>query len=300
MSAATGPAALTAPRRRAWQGRWRLALRHVVLALGGLVVLTPLLWMVSTSLKSDAQVAAFPPVLLPRPLVWENYLRAWTVLPTGRFYLNSLVVSCLSIVGTVLSCSLAAYAFSRLRFRGREALFACALATLMLPAQVTLIPTYVLFSRLGWLNTLLPLVVPTFFATSGFAIFLLRQFFMTVPRDVDEAALLDGAGFLTIYARIVMPLARPALGVVVVLTFAGTWNAFTHPLIYLNDLEQFTVAIALRSFISVRFIDEQSVMAMSFLATLPMLLTFLVAQRAFLRGIHLGATSGSRLVVAGQ
>jgi multiple sugar transport system permease protein len=272
------------------------AIRH---AAAG-TVLAPLVWMVSTSLKSDAQVAAFPPVLIPRPIVWQNYPRAWSALPTGRFYVNSLVVSGLSIVGTLFSCSLAAYAFSRLRFPGRTALFTCALATLMLPPQVTLIPTYILFSRLGWLNTLLPLVVPTFFATSGFAIFLLRQFFLTVPRDVDEAALLDGAGFLTIYWHIVLPLARPALGVVVVLTFAHTWNAFTQPLIYLNDLEKFTVAIGLRTFISVRFIEEQAIMAMSFLATLPMLLTFLIAQKAFLRGIQLGSTTTPGVAAAGR
>jgi multiple sugar transport system permease protein len=264
-----------------------------VLSIGALVMLAPLLWMVSTSLKTDAQVDAYPPVWIPQPIVWENYVNAWRQLPTERFYMNSFVISLLSILGNVLSCSLAAYAFARLRFPGRSALFACALATMMLPGQVTLIPTYILFSRLGWLNTLLPLVVPRFFATSAFSVFLLRQFFLTVPRDVDEAALLDGAGFLTIYRLIVLPLARPSLGVVVVLTFAGTWNAFTEPLIYLNDLENFTVALGLRAFMSVRFIDQQSIMAMSFLATLPMLLTFFVAQHAFLRGMTLGPTGAS-------
>jgi ABC-type glycerol-3-phosphate transport system permease component len=264
---------------------------YLVLSIGALIVLAPLLWMVSSSLKNDAQIDAYPPVWLPQPIVWQNYVDAWTKLPTGRFYLNSFVIAAFSIVGNVLSCSLAAYAFARLRFPGRTLLFSCALATMMLPGQVTLIPTYILFSRLGWLNTLLPLIAPRFFATSAFSIFLLRQFFLTVPRDVDEAALLDGAGFLTIYRRIVLPLARPAIGVVVVLTFAGTWNAFTEPLIYLNDLESFTVALGLRAFMSVRFIDQQSIMAMSFLATLPMLFTFFVAQHAFLRGITLGPTA---------
>jgi ABC-type glycerol-3-phosphate transport system permease component len=264
---------------------------YLVLSIGALIVLAPLLWMVSSSLKNDAQIDAYPPVWLPQPIVWQNYVDAWTKLPTGRFYLNSFVIAGFSIVGNVLSCSLAAYAFARLRFPGRTLLFSCALATMMLPGQVTLIPTYILFSRLGWLNTLLPLIAPRFFATSAFSIFLLRQFFLTVPRDVDEAALLDGAGFLTIYRRIVLPLARPAIGVVVVLTFAGTWNAFTEPLIYLNDLESFTVALGLRAFMSVRFIDQQSIMAMSFLATLPMLFTFFVAQHAFLRGITLGPTA---------
>jgi ABC-type glycerol-3-phosphate transport system permease component len=264
---------------------------YLVLSIGALIVLAPLLWMVSSSLKNDAQIDAYPPVWLPQPIVWQNYVDAWTKLPTGRFYLNSFVIAGFSIVGNVLSCSLAAYAFARLRFPGRTLFFSCALATMMLPGQVTLIPTYILFSRLGWLNTLLPLIAPRFFATSAFSIFLLRQFFLTVPRDVDEAALLDGAGFLTIYRRIVLPLARPAIGVVVVLTFAGTWNAFTEPLIYLNDLESFTVALGLRAFMSVRFIDQQSIMAMSFLATLPMLFTFFVAQHAFLRGITLGPTA---------
>ena len=269
----------------------RRVVYYLVLSIGALIVLAPLLWMVSSSLKTDAQIDAYPPVWLPRPIVWQNYVDAWTKLPTGRFYLNSFVIAAFSIVGNVLSCSLAAYAFARLRFPGRTLLFSCALATMMLPGQVTLIPTYILFSRLGWLNTLLPLIAPRFFATSAFSIFLLRQFFLTVPRDVDEAALLDGAGFLTIYRRIVLPLARPAIGVVVVLTFAGTWNAFTEPLIYLNDLESFTVALGLRAFMSVRFIDQQSIMAMSFLATLPMLFTFFVAQQAFLRGITLGPTA---------
>jgi ABC-type glycerol-3-phosphate transport system permease component len=260
---------------------------------GAAVMLAPLLWMVSTSLKTDSQVAAYPPIWIPRPIVWENYVDAWNDLPTGRFYVNSFIIAGLSIVGNVFSCSLAAYAFARLRFPGRSILFSCALATLMLPGQVTLIPTYILFSRLGWLNTLLPLIVPRFLATSAFSVFLLRQFFLTVPRDVDEAALLDGAGFITIYRAIILPLARPAIGVVIVLTFASAWNAFTEPLIYLNSLENFTVALGLRAFMSVRFIDEQSIMAMSFLATLPMLFTFFVAQRAFLRGITIGPTGAS-------
>lgn len=284
----SNPIVLSLARRDHQRRVLRVSLRYVVLTAGALVMLAPVFWMVSTSLKTNAQVAAYPPIWIPRPIAWENYLTAWNYLPTGRFYLNSFVISALSIVGNVLSCSLAAYAFARLRFPGREILFSCALATMMLPGQVTLIPTYILFSRLGWLNTLLPLVVPRFVATSAFSIFLLRQFFLTVPRDVDEAALLDGAGFLTIYQRIVMPLARPAIGVVVVLTFASTWNSFTEPLIYLNDLETFTVALGLRAFMSVRFIDHQSIMAMSFLATLPMLVTFFVAQHAFLRGIALG------------
>ncbi len=250
-------------------------------------MLAPLVWMVSTSLKVDAQIAAYPPIWLPNPIAWENYPKAWEALPTFRFYANSLTIAILAIVGDVFSCSLAAYAFARLRFPGRTVFFSCALATLMLPDQVTLIPTYLLFSRLGWLNTLFPLIVPHFFATSALAVFLLRQFFLTLPRDVDEAALLDGAGFLTIYWRIILPLARPSLSVVVVLTFASSWNAFTHPLLYLNDLETFTVALGLRAFQSIRFVDEQSIMAMSFVATLPMLLTFLVAQHAFLRGINL-------------
>ena len=202
---------------------------HSVAIAFATVFVLPFIFILLTAMMSRTQALAGS--LWPHPLKLDNFVRVFRYVPLWQYTWNTVVYAVLSTFGTVASSIPVAYALSRMRWRGRQAAFVLVLSTLMLPPQVTLIPTYILFSRLGWLNTLLPLVVPTFFATSGFAIFLLRQFFLTVPRDVDEAALIDGAGFFTIYWRIVLPLARPALGVVVVLTFAHSWNAFTQPLI---------------------------------------------------------------------
>ena len=223
-------------------------------------------------------------MLLPQPPAWENYPRAWALLPTGRFYLNSLLIAGLSIVGTVLSCSLAAYAFARLRFSGRGVLFTCALAMLMLPSQVTLIPTYVLFSRLGWLNTLLPLVVPTYFG-NAFYIFLLRQFFLALPREMDEAALVDGANYVDIYWRIVLPLARPILVTIAAFSFIAHWNDFFGPLIYLNSPKQMTLAVGLLFFKSDTDSLVHLLLAASVITLLPIVVVFLLAQRYLVSSI---------------
>lgn len=274
--------------------KWRKTvtawLRFVLVALGSVFFVVPTLWMITTSVKPDHQVWLIPPVWIPERFVWENYTVPWNMLPFPLFYWNTIVIVVLSAIGLVLSSSLIAYGFARLRFPGRELLFLVVLSTLMLPAYITLIPQYVIFSRLGWVNTFLPLVLPTYFG-GPFNIFLLRQYMMTIPRELDDAAKIDGAGFFAIYWRIIMPLSRPALGVVAVNTTIFHWNDFMGPLIYLQKQELFTISLGLR-IIQGNYFGEfpvQYIMAMTFISVLPIVVLFFFAQKYLLRGIVLNS-----------
>ncbi|MGQ9714503.1 MAG: carbohydrate ABC transporter permease, partial [Anaerolineae bacterium] len=221
-------------------------LAHAVLLAGSLVMLVPFLWMVSTSLKAPGQVFTDPPQWIPRPTVWQNYLEAVFIMPFGRFFLNSLIQSSGVTVLQLLTSSLAAFAFARLRFRGRDTLFLLYLATLMIPFPVTLIPNFLVIRFLGWVDTFRALILPPSF--SPFSTFLLRQFFLTIPLDLDDAARIDGASSLDLWWRIALPLSKPALATLAIFTFMGQWNDFLWPLVVTQSLEMRTLPVGLSSF----------------------------------------------------
>lgn len=269
-------------------------LRHVLLIASSLLMLYPLLWMVASAFKPEHMIftdlSLIPPSLDP-----VNFIKGWTALDVSftRFYLNSFVIAALVVIGNVMSCSLAAYAFARLQFRGKKVLFALMMATLMLPYHVTLIPQYVLFLNIGWVNTILPLVVPKFMAVDAFFIFLMVQFFRGLPRELDEAAVIDGCTPWQIYWKIILPLSKPVLATAAIFSFLWTWNDFFGPLIYLNDSEQYTVPLALRAFVdSTGQSAWGQLFAMSSLALAPIFLFFLFFQKLIINGIAASGLKG--------
>ncbi|NLE46271.1 MAG: carbohydrate ABC transporter permease, partial [Chloroflexi bacterium] len=268
-----------------------LATVFVLVTLGSISFMLPLFWMVSTSLKSDAQVYSLPTVWIPDPLVWENYPQALSRMPFWLFTRNSCITSFIPVIGAVLSSSMVAYAFSRLRWPGRDFWFIVLIATMMLPSQVTIIPLYIIYSKLNWINTFYPLTVPWFFG-GAFYVFLLRQFFTSIPMDLSEAALMDGCSHLRIWSSIIIPLAKPALATVAVFTFLATWNDFFGPLLYLTNQRLFTLQVGLQYFrentSTTSFsLEWQKLMAASLVVLLPTLVVFFVGQRFFVQGITL-------------
>jgi len=267
--------------------------KHLVLIAACALTIYPLVWMVVGSLRPEGEIFRQSGLQLTDPQP-ENYARGWQALryPFGHYLLNSSLIAVLSIVGNLLSCSLAAYAFARQNFRGRRLLFAIMLVSIMLPLHVVIIPQYVIFSQLGWVNTFIPLVLPKFLATDAFFVFLMVQFIRGIPRELDEAARIDGAGHFAIFTRIILPLMVPALATTAIFTFIWSWNDFFTPLVYLTSPEAYTVPVALRS-----FVDSQgetswgALFAMSVVSLLPVFIAFLVGQRWLVRGI---ATTGLR------
>jgi multiple sugar transport system permease protein len=283
--------AMAMPRRRRQDGSGRGLIRHVILLAVSLAMLYPLLWMLASSFKPQSEIFSSAS-LWPSGFNFDSYRRGLNGLQVsfGRFFVNSLIVSLASVIGNVLSCSAAAYAFARLEFRGQKFWFALMLGTLMLPYHVTLIPQYILFLNLDWIDTFLPLIVPKFLAVDAFFIFLLVQFFRTIPRELDEAAMLDGCGPWSIYLMVILPLSLPALATAAIFTFIFTWDDFFGPLVYLNDIRSYTVQLGLRSFVdSTGMSDWGALFAMSTLALLPILAFFLFFQRLLIEGI---ATTG--------
>lgn len=273
----------------------RLFVYLLALALA-VLFMTPFVWTVSSSLKDGIEIRQFPPTLLPSTLRPENYLDIWTQVPLARFFWNTLVVTLLAMIGQVASATLVAYGFARFRFPFREQVFLLVISTILLPREVVLIPTFLLFKALGWLDTLLPLIVPSFFGGGAFFIFLLRQFFLTIPRELDEAAKIDGANSFEVLVRIILPLSLPALATVAIFSFLAHWNDFLEPLIFLNKPELFTVALGLRYFQTLpneaQEPREQLLMAASLVTTLPILILFFAAQRYFVRGIVMTGLKG--------
>jgi len=271
---------------------------HVILVYGliipGAILLTmPFLWMLSTALKEPKKIFVYPPEWIPSPVRWQNFIEGWTKYVNFNLFLrNSLIVTINNVVGNLISCSLAAYGFARLRARGKNILFLLVLATMMVPMWVTLIPQYVLFSRLGWTNSFRPLMIPPWFGWPFF-IFLLRQFFMTLPQDLDDAARIDGCSTWGILLRIILPLSKPALAAVAVFAFIGNWNNFMGPLIYLQDEDKYTLALALQHFQGEHgFAMYHYMMAVASLTVLPIILIFFLAQRYFVRGIVMTGMKG--------
>lgn len=261
-----------------------------LIAVAALFVL-PLYWMLSTGIKTEQQTFALPPEWIPNPIEWTNFSRVFEEVPFGRFILNSFFLVAMNIIGELFAVTLVAYGFARLRFPGRSILFLLMLSTLMIPYHVTLVPRFILFTKLGWINTYLPLFVPAF-TGSSFLIFLVRQYMMSIPFDLDEAAYIDGASWFNVFWRIILPLSRPALVLVVVFTFVGVWNDFLQPLIYLNDPQLFTVSLGLSFFQGTRETNWNLLMAGSLMATIPPLLLFFFAQRQLIGGISIEGLKG--------
>jgi multiple sugar transport system permease protein len=277
------------------EGRMRTKLKsllyHALLALLLALFLGPFFWLVSTSFKTDAAMFRLPPQWIPNPLTLDHYRAVFLRFPFLRYLGNTLIVVVCTTAGTLLSCSMAAYAFSRLRWPDRTLLFGLLLATMMIPYQVTSIPMFILFSELRWIDTFLPLTVPSFFG-SAFFIFLLRQFFATLPEELLEAARLDGAGEWQIFYRVILPLSRPALVTVTIFTVLGAWNDFMGPLIYLTSESKRTLALGLAHLRGVQETEWGLLMAASLIMVLPAVLLFLFAQRFFIEGIALSGTKG--------
>ncbi len=272
--------------------RTKTALLYVILSLVAALFSLPLVWMLSTSLKSIPQQNAWPPVWIPSPLVWQNYPDAFSFLPLGRYALNTIVIVVLTLIGTFISCPLVAYAFARIRFKGRDPLFIVLIATIMLPGIIRLIPTYLMYHKLGWLNTYLPMVVPAFFG-NPFYIFLLRQYFRTFPEDLADAARVDGTTELGILWRIFLPMSGPALAVVAIFSFQGQWNDFFGPLIYINKDSMRTLALGLYYFRAYQDTTNWGqMMAAASAMTVPVLVLFALFQRQFIQGVALTGMKG--------
>jgi multiple sugar transport system permease protein len=286
-------AAAAGSRARRRLGRdigWRLGAYVVLIALGTLYLL-PLLWMVATSLKTGPQAIATPPSLIPSPFVWENYPDALTKINFPVALRNSLLYALPAVVGTVISCSLVAYGFARISWPGRDAVFLVLLATMMLPGQVTFIPLYVIYAKLGWVGTFLPLVVPTFLG-HPFFIFLLRQFFRGIPEELSNAARIEGANELQILLKIILPLSGPALITVGLFTFIDKWGDFFGPLVYLNNADLYPLSVAIQTFQSAHKTDWPLSMAASVVIAAPLVIIYFFAQRKFIEGITLTGIKG--------
>ncbi len=281
--------------RRARFDGFMLFLYLVAIGLS-VVFMFPFFWTVSSSLKSVEEISTFPPTWLPAVPQWGNYAQVYEMVPFLRWLYNSLFVVVLSTFGGILSASLVAYSFARFRYRGRDFIFLLTLGTMMLPAQVTLIPQFVLFHKLGWINTLYPLWVPHWFGGGAFAIFLIRQFIMGLPRELDEAALIDGASYFRIFWQILVPLCKPVLATIGVISFIASWNDFVNPLIYLQLPEKFTLAVGLNYFKDQPEMGGQTtqhlLMAASVMVIMPVILLFFVTQRYFVQGIVMSGLKG--------
>ncbi len=264
---------------------------YMALVLLAFVFVAPFLWMVSTSLKIDSQIFTERVQWLPNPVVWANYPKAVESFPFMLYLRNTLFVCLMAMVGTVFSATLPAYGFSRIRWRGRDTLFLILLMTIMIPAQVTMLPVFLIFRWLGWTGTFLPLVIPPFLG-SAFSIFLLRQFFLTIPQELSDAARIDGCSEMGILARVIVPLAKPAIATVALFSFTSAWMDFLNPLMYLHDERSYTLAVGLQSFLGRHSMEWSLLMAAATVITIPMLVLFFFAQRTFIQGIALTGMKG--------
>lgn len=284
-------------RHRSWLARKqvrniiRSILIHSALMPAAFLFLLPFFWMVSTSLKTDEQLYTYPPVWIPNPLNWANYPNAVTYITFFLYLRNTLIIAVVSTIGALISCSLVAYSLSRIPWPGRNFLFILTIATLMLPFQVTLIPLFLVFKNLGWVGDFRPLIIPHFFG-SALYIFLLRQFFMTIPMELSEAARIDGASEFRIYASVILPLAKPALATVAIFEFIARWRDYLGPLIYLNDQKLYTLSLGLYEYSSQYGREWGLLMAASVLITLPIILLFFFLQKTFVQGITLTGIKG--------
>lgn len=275
-----------------WHFILKRFISYIILILGAILFIIPFLWMVSTSLKTNAQAFAYPPQWIPRPIMWQNYIEAWFVAaPFFLYFKNTAIITTGALIGTILSSSLVAFSFARLKWTGRDFFFIIVLSTMMLPYQVTIIPLFILFRKLDWINTFKPLIVPSFFGPA-FYIFLLRQFFRGIPKELDDAAKLDGCSSLGIYWRIILPLSKPALAAVAIFSFMFNWNSLIMPLIYLSDPDKYTLSLGLTVFRQRTEVIWTFLMADSVLVMLPCIIVFFFGQKLFVKGIALSGIKG--------
>lgn len=268
------------------------ALQYAFMVALSIIFMIPLIWMASSSLKTQGQVFAYPPIWIPEPIMWSNYAEALNRAPLLRWLWNTSVITAFAIVGNVITSSMVAFGFARLRFPGRGPLFILLLSTMMLPQVVTLIPRFIMFKWFGWLDTFLPLIVPPFFGGGPFNIFLVRQFYLTIPKDFDEAARIDGASNWQIWWLLLVPLSKPVLIAIGIFSFVAHWNDFLLPLIYLFSERNKTLALGLRAFISPNDASWQISMAASMFLVIPVLILFFFGQRYFIRGVVMTGIQG--------
>ncbi|MGN7284092.1 carbohydrate ABC transporter permease [Shouchella rhizosphaerae] len=292
-TAADNPVLNPGPVKQKKRGWIRISqiLLHVTLVIGSIVMAGPFIWMALSSLKSFEQIFAVPPVWIPDPFVWSNFTDSLQAMPFGRAYFNSFYISTIVVVSQVLTCSMAAYAFAKLKFPGSKVLFIAFLATMMVPMQVTLIPLYIIMDNIGWVNTHLSIIVPNALF-NAFGVFLLRQFMMGIPKEMEEAAVMDGANPLYIYAKIMLPLIKPALAAFAIFSFIGIWNNFIQPLVFLSDTTLFTVPLLLATFKGLYVTNWPLMMAGATISVVPVLIVYFFAQRQIIEGIALTGVKG--------
>ncbi len=266
--------------------------QYAIMILLSCIFMIPLVWIISTSLKQQGEVFAYPPVWIPNPIQWHNYAEALNRAPLLRWLTNTATITFIAMIGNVVMSSFVAFGFARLRFPGRDALFVLLLSTMMLPEVVTIIPRFILFKTLGWLDTILPMVVPPFFGGGAFNIFLVRQFYLTIPKDYDEAARIDGASNFAIWRRVLVPLSMPVLTAIGIFSFVYHWNDFLHPLLYLFTEDKKTLALGLRAFINPYDASWHISMAASMFLVVPIMVLFFVAQRYFIKGVVMTGIAG--------
>jgi multiple sugar transport system permease protein len=258
---------------------------HAILIFGSFVYLLPLYWLIRSSFMDLAQIFKMPPQWIPHPFYGRNYQEALTILPFGRYFINTFRIMAINVTGTLLASSFCAFGFSRINFKGKRILFGCVISTMMLPFAVTLIPSFIGWRVLGAYGTILPLTVPVWFGGGAFNIFLLRQFFMSIPVDLDEATIMDGGGYLRIWWQIVIPLSTPAMVVVGLFTFLNNWNDFMGPLIYLDSEKKYTLALGLQLFKGLYNAQWHLMMAAATVVLIPAIVVFLIGQKYFIQGI---------------
>ena len=262
-------------------------LLYAVLVLGAAVTALPLFWLLRSSFMRLGEIFVFPPKLWSDDMQWSNYHEAWTAIMFFRYFLNTTFITVVAVLGTAITSSLCGFGFARFRFPLKRFWFSLILSSLMLPYAVYLIPTFLVWAKLGALDTYLPLIVPIWFGGGAFNVFLMRQFFMTIPRDLDDAAIMDGAGYLTIFVRIMVPVVKPALITVALFAFVGTWNDFLNPIIYLHSEEKFTLAVGLNMFRGIYSTKWHLLMAASAVVTVVPIVVFLIGQKYFIEGVTL-------------
>lgn len=284
-----GNRSITAADLRRWLGTGAL---YLILIVGSIAMMLPLAWLVRSSFMTISQIFVFPPEWIPKPWTWSNYPEALSTVPFFRYFINTMLILVPSVAGTVITGTMAAYAFARLSWPGRDTIFAILMTTLMLPYAVTLIPTFLVWAHLGLVDTYWPLVAPKWFGGGIFFIFLLRQFFLTLPLELDEAAILDGANPLQILWFVIVPLSRPALITVALFSGMDAWNDFLGPLIYLNSSDKYTLALGLNQFTGLYTSQWHLLMAAATVIITPVIIVFFVAQRYFIEGIALTGSKG--------
>lgn len=267
-------------------------LLYIILTLLALLFLVPLVWVFSSSLKFPREVYSVPPVWIPKVIQWKNYIEVFKRVPFANYALNSLTIAGFSTIGSVFSCSIVAFALSRLRWPGRDLVFMMVLGTMMLPSVVTLVPTYIIYTKLHWVDTYLPLIVPSWLGTNAFYVFLLRQFMYSIPRELDEAARMDGASSLRILLQIILPLAKPALASVTIFSFLASYNDLLGPAMYITTEKKYTLAMGLYALSGTYGNYWPYVMAASVMMTIPIVIVFMIFQKQFIRGIQMTGLAG--------